>query len=142
MKTDNETIARMARRLRDEENAQLHVAPWQRRHRHFHVPAWLVGLPAAALVGFLFGLWTNRKAPSSGPLTALVDTVYVTVEKPSTPNDTAVSMQANAPVTQPVAHPTALSRHRKASRSFQSASTTTGRSVADDRIRYDLLVKN
>ena len=51
MKIDSQDIIRTAQQLCDEENKQLHVRPWN-RSRHFHVPAWLVALPAAAIVGF------------------------------------------------------------------------------------------
>jgi len=146
MKINNEIITRMARQLRDEENTQLHVAPWQRHRRHFRVPAWLVALPAAALVGFFFGLWTNSEAPADSPLTALVDTVYVTEEKPSTPKDTATSKYANQPTSQPAiqsaALPTTSTRQRMPSHPSKSPrATTAGHSVADDHIRYDLLVR-
>jgi len=147
MKINNDTIARMTRLLRDEENAQLHVAPWQRNRRRFRVPAWLVALPAAAIVGFFFGLWTNSNSPADSPLTALVDTVYVTVEKPATPKDTATSMSDSRPSAQsdlqPISRPTESTHRHKSVRSSQPTSTlTAGRSIADDRIRYDLLVRN
>ena len=47
MKIDNQDIIRTARQLRDEENAEMHVSPWN-RHRHFHV---VVFAAARELVG-------------------------------------------------------------------------------------------
>lgn len=134
MKIDNQDIARMARELRDEENQQLHVRPWN-GHSRFRFPAWLAAIPAAAIIGFFFGIWTNSQTQTDAPLTALVDTVYITVkESPTVP----VAVQTvNTSEPEPVVRKT-------------NANGTThkghiqhkGQSMRDDNIRYDLLVKN
>lgn len=136
MEINNQDIIRMTRQLRDEENQQLHVRPWKRR-RHFSLPSWLVTIPAAAAVGFFLGVWTNSQSEKIEPLTAIVDTVYVsegnidrdTVAAPSTP----VVVPPSAPKSKPV---------RAHSRKKPQRSNTEGRSMIDDKIRYDLLVKN
>ena len=91
MKIDNQDIIRTARQLRDEENAELHVSPWN-RHRHFHVPTWLVAIPAAAIIGFVLGLWTQANSHSDVPLTALVDTVYIKVPSPQPQQDSVAQV--------------------------------------------------
>ncbi|MBQ7571516.1 MAG: hypothetical protein IJT19_04685, partial [Bacteroidaceae bacterium] len=91
MKIDNQDIIRTARQLRDEENAELHVSPWN-RHRHFHVPTWLVAIPAAAIIGFVLGLWTQANSHRDVPLTALVDTVYIKVPSPQPQQDSVVQV--------------------------------------------------
>ena len=47
----NEDIIAMACRIREDENAQLHVRPWKSRSRI----AWYVAIPAACLVSFFLG---------------------------------------------------------------------------------------
>jgi len=138
MKIDNQDIIRTARQLRDEENAELHVSPWS-RHRHFHVPTWLVALPAAAIIGFVLGLWTQVNTNGDTPLTALVDTVYIKVPTPQPHQD---SVAQAVPVTMTtVTKPSPRQTVRTISASAPSRKTV-GRPVADDHIRYDLLVKN
>ena len=83
MRVNDQEIARMARQLTDEENALLHVRPWSRK-RHLHIPAWVAAVPAAAVVGFLFGFWMKGNTPADHPLTAVVDTVYITEKDTST----------------------------------------------------------
>ena len=154
MKIDNQDIIRSARQLRDEENEQLHVSPWN-RHRHFHIPTWLVAIPAAAVIGFIFGLWTQSRHQNDNPLTALVDTVYIEVPAPQPAHDTAsqdaTSQDAMpqailATSTSTAATPaSAASVHRSAvstSPSKDRSQQSLGRPVADDHIRYDLLVRN
>ena len=129
MKIDNQDIIRTARQLRDEENAELHVSPWN-RHRHFHVPTWLVAIPAAAIIGFVLGL----------SLTALVDTVYIKVPSPQPQQDSVAQV---FPATS--THAAKSDSKQKTVRTAASANPTQkeyGRPVADDHIRYDLLVKN
>ena len=139
MKIDNQDIIRTARQLRDEENAKLHVSPWN-RHSHFHVPTWLVAIPAAAIIGFVLGLWTQANTNSYTPLTALVDTVYIKVPTPQPQQDTmaqAIPATSTSTVTKPAPKQTV--------RSASSSNPTQkkyGRPVADDHIRYDLLVRN
>ena len=138
MKIDNQDIIRTARQLRDEENAELHVSPWN-RHRHFHVPTWLVAIPAAAIIGFVLGLWTQANSHSDVPLTALVDTVYIKVPSPQPQQDSVVQV---VPATSTHA---AKPDPKQTVRTAASANPTQkeyGRPVADDHIRYDLLVKN
>lgn len=139
MKIDNQDIIRTARQLRDEENAELHVSPWN-RHRHFHVPTWLVAIPAAAIIGFVLGLWTQANNNSDTPLTALVDTVYIKVPTPQPQQDSVVQV---VPATS--THAAKPDPKQKTVRTAASANPTQkeyGRPVADDHIRYDLLVKN
>lgn len=135
MKIDNQDIARTARQLRDEENEQIHVSPWN-RHRRFHLSTWFVTIPAAAIVGFLLGIWTSKSISSEMPMTALVDTVYVTVEKSQTTTcDTAQSVTTLKPQRANVSVST-----RKSAQPHRTISS--GKSMMNDRIRYDLLVKN
>lgn len=135
MKTIDKDIVRIAQELRDEENQQLHVRPWS-RNRHFHFPAWLAAIPAAAFAGFLFGFWTNSQPKSGQPLTALVDTVYVTLKE--TPENLDSTLLINTPSpTQP-----ASTQGRNTNISKQRRERHTGQPMLNDRIRYDLLVKN
>ena len=135
MKVDNQDIIRTARELRDEENSRLHVRPWRRSPR-FRVPAWLVAVPAAAFVGFFFGLWTNSQPSADAPLAAMADTVYVKV-KETVPLVDTVYMAETSP-----SHEVAPVR-RVASRPVQKNQyASVGQSMATDQIRYDLLVKN
>ena len=139
MKIDNQDIIRTARQLRDEENEQLHVSLWS-HHRHFHVPTWLVAIPAAAIIGFVFGLWTQANSHSDVPLTALVDTVYIKVPTPQPQQDSVVQAIPTTSTTT-VTKPSPRQTVRTAS-SSNPTQKEYGRSVADDHIRYDLLVKN
>lgn len=139
MRVDNQDIVRMARQLRDEENATQHVSPWK-RHRRFAVPAWLVAVPAAAVMGFVLGIWTNVGTQSGTPLTALVDTVYIKVnDKPDTAHAVA-SAHVMTPGTAVSASPSPRAAAVVPVR--QSRPAATGRPMQSDRIRYDLLVKN
>ena len=139
MKIDNQDIIRTARQLRDKENEQLHVSPWN-HHRHFHVPTWLVAIPAAAIIGFVLGLWTQANTNSDTSLTALVDTVYIKVPTPQPQQDSvaqAIPTSSIPTVTKP--------SPRQTVRTTSTSNPTQkeyGRPVADDHIRYDLLVKN
>jgi hypothetical protein len=133
MKIEDKDIIRTAKQLRDEQNAQFHVRPWN-RHSHFHIPTWLVAVPAAAIIGFVLGIWTNASRPKETSLTALVDTVYIKVPEKVNEPDTIVqtdTKQKETPIVKPIS---------SAVRHIQP--TTVGRSIADDKIRYDLLVKN
>ena len=139
MKINNQDIIRTACQLRDEENAELHVSPWN-RHSHFHVPTWLVAIPAAAIIGFVLGLWTQANTNSETPLTALVDTVYIKVPTPQPQQDT-VAQAIPATSTSTVTKPAPKQTVRSASSSYPTQEEY-GRPVADDHIRYDLLVRN
>ena len=157
MKITDQDIIRTAKNLRDEENEQLHVAPWHSNSR-FHVPAWLVAVPAAAIIGFLFGLWVNSASKPDAPLTAMTDTVYIKVNVPAgteslTPNPSPTREGSRSTLQKENANTHASS---KASPSrgkgygsaterrewLEGASSPTGRSIADDKIRYDLLLVN
>lgn len=144
MRVNDQEIARMARQLTDEENALLHVRPWSRK-RHLHIPAWVAAVPAAAVVGFLFGFWMKGNTPADHPLTAVVDTVYITEKDTSTHasdvqmasvNDVATSTAEKKPSV-PDARPRHVDR-----RPQQENTITVGQPMAEDRIRYDLLVRN
>lgn len=139
MKIDNQDIIRTARQLRDEENTELHVSPWN-RHRHFHVPTWLVAIPAAAIIGFVFGLWTQANSHNEPPLTALVDTVYIKVPMPQ-PQQDSVIQSVPAALT-PAAAESGPSQTVHRASSANHSQNKYGRPVADDHIRYDLLVRN
>lgn len=138
MRIDSQDIIRTVQELRDEENSRLHVRPWNGRRSHFRVPAWLVAVPAAAIVGFFFGLWTNSQQSPDTPLTAMVDTVYIKV-KESVPAVDSVNRAEAAPPTPTV---TPVRRVAKAKAMQQKRPSVAGLSMANDRIRYDLLVKN
>ncbi len=76
MKVNEFEIAQTARRLRDEENAKLRVRQWH--HRRMVIPTWLVYIPAAAIVGFVFGLWMGEKQLATDfQAVAKADTIYV-----------------------------------------------------------------
>ena len=130
MKITDQDIIRAARQLRDEGNEQLHVAPWHRQHR-FRVPSWLVAIPAAAFLGFLLGIWFDGETKSDMPLTAMTDTVYVKVTEPSVNADTLTH-----------AAPRPVNVRTKASKVKRSSHPSSGQSLAEDKIRYDLLVQN
>lgn len=134
MKITDQDIIRTARELCDEQNEQLHVGSWSRRH-HFHVPTWFVAIPAAAIIGFVLGIWTKSHTQPDAPLTALTDTVYIKVRETATSSDTANHVVASK--TSPT-----IKRVKTTTTSRKNPSITTGRSVTDDKIRYDLLVKN
>ena len=140
MKIDNQDIIRTAQQLRDEDNQQLHVSPWN-RHRRFRIPNWIVAIPAAAIIGFVLGIWTQADSKGDSTLTALVDTVYIKVPvTPSSQDSVIPSHTATAQkpvVSTPVTKPTASTPSSK-----DRLLPSSGRSVADDHIRYDLLVKN
>ena len=133
MKIDNQDIIRTAQQLRDEENEQLDIRPWNRHRSHFRIPSWLVAIPAAAFIGFILGIWTKSSNQQDTPLTALVDTVYIKVPEPQP----MPALQTTHEV-QPAIQPTVQKRNIRRT----SQKKATGRPVADDQIRYDLLVKN
>ena len=135
MKIDEKDIVRVAQELRDETNQQLHVHPWPRRHQ-FQFSTWLAAVPAAAIIGFVLGIWTNRHTQAELPLTALADTVYVMVKEASASPDTTPSISTPLPP-QP-----AYRQVRSSKGSKQKRENHIGQPVMNDRIRYDLLVKN
>lgn len=138
MKISEQEIVRMTQELRDEENEQLHVRPWSRK-RHSPFPAWLAAIPAAAVVGFFLGIWTNRHLQPDDSLAAIVDTVYIKVKE--SPTDTATMQPAPpsvAPQTASVAHPAPSVRRTVK----KVPDEPVGQPMTNDQIRYDLLVKN
>lgn len=142
---NEQDIARIARELCDEENQQLHVSPWS-RHRRFRIPAWVTVIPAAAIVGFLLGIWTNTHMSPETPMTALVDTVYVKVKETIPPRDTAQS--SPLPQTKSVSARQVRTKWRgtpennRMKSSQQTPVMPTGQPILSDKIRYDLLVTN
>lgn len=130
MKITDQDITRAARQLRDEGNEQLHVTSWHRQHR-FRVPSWLVAIPAAAFLGFLLGVWFDGEPKSNMPLTAMTDTVYIKVTEPFVSTDTITH-----------AAPQPVNVRTKASKVKRSSHHSSGQSLAEDKIRYDLLVQN
>ncbi|MCR5697603.1 MAG: hypothetical protein K6G73_11590 [Marinilabiliaceae bacterium] len=130
MKINNEDIARMARSLRDESNEQQNIAPWSQK-RHTRFPAWIITIPAAIMIGFFFGVWTDSHLKSTAPMTALVDTVYIRVNDTPTTLDTAQAIKL--PQATPIAAPTKKSKTVAPNRH-------TAQPMVSDKIRYDLLV--
>ena len=136
MNITDQDIIRTARQLRDEENEQLHVRPEFSRTRPWHrIPSWLIAIPAAAIVGFFVGIWTEG-SQNDAPLTARVDTVYVQmpVSQPTEGDTVYQPIQTmRVSVSNNTTHPSSTTH---------STSPSHGRSVAEDNIRYDLLVMN
>ena len=65
-----------AKRLSEKENSMLCVKPWRRQR--ISVPGWLVFVPAAAIIGFVFGIFVGEKqSPAAMPVMAKADTVYI-----------------------------------------------------------------
>lgn len=136
MNITDQDIIRTAQQLRDEENEQLHVRPEFNRTRPWRrIPSWLIAIPAAAIVGFFVGIWTEG-SQNDAPLTARVDTVYVQmpVSQPTEGDTVYQPIQTmRVSVSNNTTHPSSTTR---------STSPSHGRSVAEDNIRYDLLVMN
>lgn len=139
MRVTDQDIARAARQMRDEQNAQLHVAPWKGggSSRGGRRPLWYA-LPAAAVAGFVLGYLTPKTdAPGENPLTAIVDTVYIKVNE---------LKEDTLPRPEELLSPRTEKRIKKAreavSPSRRHQSPATGIPVAEDKIRYDLLVQN
>jgi len=136
MNITDQDIIRIARQLRDEENEQLSVRSEFNRTRPWHrIPTWLVAIPAAAVVGFFVGIWTEN-SQNDAPLTARVDTVYVQMPAPQPQKQDSVRQPIQTmrvSVSNNTTHPSSTTR---------STSPSHGRSVAEDNIRYDLLVMN
>jgi len=136
MNITDQDIIRTAQQLRDEENEQLHVRPeFNRTRPRRRIPSWLIAIPAAAIVGFFVGIWTEG-SQNDAPLTARVDTVYVQmpVSQPTEGDTVYQPIQTmRVSVSNNTTHPSSTTR---------STSPSHGRSVAEDNIRYDLLVMN
>ena len=135
MRIDNQDIVRTARELRDEENGKLHVRPLHIAPRPLPL-AWLAAIPAAVVVGFVLGLWTQAYKQSETPLTALVDTIYIEVPTSEQPR------RETETVSQPSAERSATKQAVRPSATFRRPHQAIGRPVTDDHIRYDLLVRN
>ena len=135
MSITDQDIIRTAQQLRDEENEQLHVRPEFNRTRPWRrIPSWLIAIPAAAIVGFFVGIWTES-SQNDAPLTARVDTVYVQVPMPQTQKEPT-------PLPNPNEHTTAPTQTVHKSAVAQSPQASLGHPIADDNIRYDLLLRN
>ena len=136
MNITDQDIIRTAQQLRDEENEQLHVRPEFNRTRPWRrIPSWLIAIPAAVIVGFFVGIWTES-SQNDAPLTARTDTVYVQMPASQpTEGDTVYQpiRTMRVSVSNNTTHPSSTTR---------STSPSHGRSVAEDNIRYDLLVMN
>jgi len=136
MNITDQDIIRTARQLRDEENEQLSVRSEFNRTRPWrHVPKWLIAIPAAAIVGFFVGIWT-KSSQNDAPLTARVDTVYVQMPAPNPTEGDSVHQPIHT-TTAPIPRQTVRSSSTR-----HNVNSYLGRSVADDNIRYDLLVMN
>ena len=116
----------MACRIREDENAQLHVRPWKSRSRI----AWYVAIPAACLVSFFLGYLLRPDSTGGNPQGAFAatDTVYVQ----EVVHDT---IYQTTDVHKPV-------RPRPITASNGSEKRKIGISVLEDNIRYDLLASN
>lgn len=136
MKINDKDIARMARRMRDEENGSLHVRRWRRNRKS--MPQWLVALPAAAVIGFLAGFFTGSKSEPEDMrmLSQRIDTLYITrqAEKPESADSgtlkntgLAIETKSNSPGT-------------SARRDSSKSKYVTGLPASKDGIRYDMLV--
>lgn len=137
MKINDKDIARMARRMRDEENGSLHVRRWRRNRKS--MPQWLVALPAAAVIGFLAGFFTGSKSEPEDMriLSQRIDTLYITrqAEKPESADSgtlkntgLAIETKSNSPGTSARRDSSGKSKY------------VTGLPASKDGIRYDMLV--
>lgn len=150
MKISDKDILRTVVELRDEENRQLHVRPLPRSNRPRAI-AWFSTVSAAAVAGFFLGFWTNNRLASDIPMTAFVDTIYVTekttVASPKPAATSTISTSSNQS-TLPVARPLCTSSSARSSRlarikkvAKQPQTVPTGQTILNDNIRYDLLIK-
>ncbi len=165
MKITDQDIVRTAQELRDEENEQLHVRHWAKGEKAKRLKAenntslssttfqlfnfstftkWFVATPAAAFIGFVFGIWAQAHTNTGTPLAALVDTVFIEVPAPQQPQqprpDAVAEVAPN--VSRPAQkqdRPRPVSPKASHRRNLAGA---VGRPACDDNIRYDLLVCN
>ncbi len=164
MKITDQDIVRVTQELRDEENNQMTVRPWAKGEkvkrlkgeknsshsstfRPFNLstfPKWLVAVPAAAIIGFVFGFWTQAQTKTDTPLAALVDTIYIKVPVPQQPQQPKPDAVAEAaPNVSKPAQKQDQSRPVSTKASHRSSlAGSVGRPACDDNIRYDLLVCN
>ncbi len=164
MKITDQDIVRTAQELRDEENEQLHVRHWAKGEKAKRLkaennsshsstfqlfnlstfPKWLVAVPAAAIIGFVFGFWTQAQTKTDTPLAALVDTIYIKVPVPQQPQQPKPDAVAEAAPN--VSKPAQKQDQSRpvSTKAFHRSSLagSVGRPACDDNIRYDLLVCN
>lgn len=157
MKLTEQEIIAAARQLRDEDNQKQHIRPW--RKRHVHVPQWLVAIPAAALLGFIFGMTLGKSTSNEPVLTARIDTVYIQSSSPSPKIDeTNQSSTTETPPQrrqrgdlinqQPMPNNRHLPSGKTAGNSQHSTPNTQptdtteneGLPISQDRIPYEMLV--
>ena len=134
MKIDSENIIRTAQQIRDEENIQQTIRPWNRHRSHLRIPSWLVAIPAAVFLGFILGIWTKSANQQDTPLTAMVDTVYIKVPEPQPQPQ---SVHQAFPTVQTATQSSVQKRN-----AHKQQKKAIGRPIAEDNIRYDLLIKN
>lgn len=137
MKLDNQQIIDAARRQRDLDTSSMNVQPWTRHRKSFQVPTWLVALPAAAIVGFLFGLFVHKSlSDDTSKLMTAADTVYVTrqVMVPQTP-DTVIRY-----VERPIITKANKTTHSNTASLSDAAPPIAGHSIDQDNIDYSMLV--
>ena len=165
MKITDQDIVRVTQELRDEENNQMTVRPWAKGEKVKRLKAenntslssttfqlfnfstftkWFVATPAAAFIGFVFGIWAQAHTNTGTPLAALVDTVFIEVPVPQQPQQPRPN--AEAEVAPNVSRPAQKQdRPRPVSPKASHRSSlagSVGRPACDDNIRYDLLVCN
>jgi hypothetical protein len=121
----NDDIVAWALRIREEENSQLEVRPWQSRNRW----AWYIAIPAACLVSFFlgYGLRSANETPQNLTSHITTDTVYVH----EVVHDT---IYQTTDVHKPV-RPRPVTAANQPPRKI-------GISVLEDNIRYDLLASH
>lgn len=165
MKITDQDIVRTAQELRDEENNQMTVRPWAKGEKAKRLKAennsslsssnfqlfnfstftkWFVATPAAAFIGFVFGIWAQAHTNTGTPLAALVDTVFIEVPAPQQPQQPRPDAVAEvAPNVSRPAQKQDQSRPVSTKASHRSSlAGSVGRPACDDNIRYDLLVCN
>lgn len=136
MKLTDKEIAESARRLRDEENARMEVGKWQApRHRRYW--PYLV-IPAAAVIGFIFGAMIHPETGNTEGALARIDTVYINTASPDSGLRAPVTNEQSCKVVRK--KETAPAKKEKVSVPSACRDTETGCSVENDDIDYSLLV--
>jgi hypothetical protein len=138
MKLNDEQIVDAARRLRDAENASMEVKPWTRNRRWHWGP--YVAVPVAVAIGFVLGFFLRPSDKVDDSMVARVDTVFVKSQIPDT-----VTMSTAMQVARGAVREKVDGYHGVERQAVRHAATVKGDeaeclSVADDNIRYDLLV--
>ena len=126
----NDDIIAIARRLREEDNSQLHVRPWKSSRRRI---AWYIALPAACVISFVLGYCLRPTSNTETPhdLTAQTVTTSDTVYVHEVMHDTVYLTTSHDAL-----HPHSTST---TSRPINEEPRKIGVSVLEDNIRYDLL---